>query len=135
MRQHQNRRRLFVRRVSSLWLAALLLAVRAASAAPASTVDTISLRVEVYGLAGLHVLTLRSHIDQTDERYAITVDYATSGVAGLVIDLTSHAHVEGRKDVAAAQPELFVRDSKRSGEERHSRVEYRRDGSIDARST
>src|SRR5947209_11002441 len=100
------------------------LGVALGSPAAAVAADPISLRVEAYGLAGLHVLTFHSHIDETGGRYAVTVDYTTRGVAGMVVNVKAHAHAIGRMDAASAQPEQFTSDAKRNGVERHNKVEY-----------
>src|SRR5712691_3177178 len=113
---------------------ALLLAL-GLPAAPALAADTIALRYEVYGLAGLHVLTLKSNIDEGGNRYAITVDYATSGVAGLFVDVKTHAEVRGRLSPTAAQPEAFRKDTRRNGKDRHNQLDYRPDGTAEGGST
>ena len=103
--------------------------------APALAADPITMRVEVFGLAGLRVLTLRSQIDEAGERYAITIDYATSGVAGWFVDIKTHAQVRGRLGAGWAQPELFRNETRRDGKERHNKVDYHPDGTIDGSSS
>ena len=51
-------------------------------AAPAIAADRIATRFEMFGLFGLHVLTLHTALDEIADRYVITVDYATTGLAG-----------------------------------------------------
>jgi len=102
---------------------------------PARAAEPISLRVEVYGFAGMHILTLQSRIDERANRYTITTEFATAGVAGLVVELTSRSHVEGHFDGTPVQPESFRKDDRRNGVERHSRVTYRADGFVDGDST
>jgi len=104
-------------------------------AAPAVAADPIAMRVEVFGFAGLHILTLKSRIDERPNRYAITTDYATSGVAGLVVELSSHSHAEGRLGDGLVQPEAFRVDIRRNRVDRHNRVDYRPDGTVEAVST
>src|SRR5262249_59390750 len=72
--------------VASLLTAAALVVALRPTSAPALASDRISMRVEVYGLMGLHVLTLNTSVEETGERYAINTHYKTTGVAGLVID-------------------------------------------------
>jgi hypothetical protein len=107
----------------------------APSPRPAVAAETASLRIEVYGVAGLHVLTLHSYIDEIGGRYAISTDYATRGVAGLVIDLMTRAQVRGRLAADAAQPEWFRKDTRRNGVDRHEQVDYHPDGTIDGSAT
>ena len=104
------------------------------NAAPAMA-DPISLRMEFDGLAGLRVLTLRSLLDETGNRYTITVDYATSGVAGVFVDVKTHAQVRGVLGTATARPETFRNETRNNGRERQTRVDYRADGAVDGSST
>jgi hypothetical protein len=93
------------------------------------------MRVEVYGLMGLHILTLNTSVEEAGDRYAINTHYATTGVAGLVVDQTTRATTVGRLTPASAQPELFRSETRRNGVERHDQVDYRRDGSLEGSST
>jgi uncharacterized protein DUF3108 len=104
-------------------------------AAPALAADAIALRFEVYGLAGLHVLSLKSNIDDDGGRYTLNVDYATTGVAGLFVDVKTHAQVRGRLNQTAVQPEAFQKDTRHNGEERHNKVDYLPDGNVVGAST
>jgi hypothetical protein len=103
-------------------------------AAPAVAADSVAARIEVYGPLNLHVLTLHTRLDEAGDRYAITVDYATTGVAGLVVDQSTHAQVRGRLTATSAQPESFRANSRRNGVERHNHVDYRPDGTLDGSS-
>jgi hypothetical protein len=104
-------------------------------AGPAVAADRLSMRVEVYGPLGLHVLTLHTTLEETGDRYSITVDYATTGVAGLVIDQKTHAQARGRLSPASAEPESFRSLTRRNGVERQDRADYRPDGSVEGSST
>src|SRR4051794_17612153 len=106
-----------------------------AFAAPTVAADRVSMRVEVYGLMGLHVLTLNTSVEESGDRYAINSHYATTGVAGLVVDQTTRATTVGRLLPASAQPELFRSETRRNGVERHDQVDYRPDGSVKGNST
>jgi hypothetical protein len=103
-------------------------------AAPAIAADRITMRVEVYGPLNLHVLSLQTRLERTNDSYAVAVDYATTGVAGMVVDQKTHAETRGRVTPVSAQPESFRSTTRRNGVERHNRVEYRPDGSLDGRS-
>jgi len=104
-------------------------------ATPASAGDRIAMRVEVYGLLGLHVLTLNTSVEEAGDRYAINTHYATTGVAGLVVDQTTRATTVGRLTPASAQPELFRSETRRNGVERRDEVDYRRNGGLTGSST
>jgi hypothetical protein len=98
--------------------------VAALFAFPAKADDRIALRLEMYGLAGAHVLTLHSYLDENGNRYAINADYATTGVAGLMVDLSTRTQVHGLLAGVAAMPESFRSDIKRNGSERRERIDY-----------
>jgi hypothetical protein len=112
-------------------IAALLLVMGGALAQSPPQTDRIAMRYEVFGPAGLHVLTNRTDIDEVGERYAIVSELATRGVAGFVLDLAEHSEVRGRLTADSALPEAFRGDTRRNGEDRHDRVDYRDNGGIE----
>lgn len=89
------------------------------------------MRFEVFGLAGLHTVSSRTEIEELGERYKITSDLATRGVAGILVSLVEHSEVSGRLSADSAQPEAFRSDTRRNGVEHRDRVRYHRDGSVD----
>jgi hypothetical protein len=115
-----------------IWLGLLALA---AFSAPGLADQRITTRFEIFGFARIGVLTLRNRIEESGERYTITTDYATKGIASVFVDLKTHAEVRGRLVAGSAQPERFRNDSRRNGAERKSRVDYRPDGTVDGGST
>src|SRR5260370_11842860 len=114
-----------------IWLGLLALA---ALSSPGLADQRITTRFEIFGFARIGLLTLRNRIEESGERYTITTDYATKGIASVFVDLTTHAEVRGRLIPGSAQPEWFRNDSRRNGAERHSRVDYRPDGAVGAAS-
>jgi hypothetical protein len=108
---------------------ALLLAA-AALKVPAAETDRVDARFEIYGFAGFHVLTNRTTIQEIGDRYAITMDLDTRGLASVFVDLTSHSEVHGESARNAARPEAYRADVRRNGAERHYGVDYRRDGTV-----
>jgi len=92
----------------------------------------VATRFEVFGFAGMNVLTLQNRVEESGEHYTITSDYATKGLASVFVNLTTHAEVRGRLIPGSAQPEWFRDDSRRNGAERRSHVDYRPDGAVDA---
>lgn len=116
---------------SPLRVAALLLAAIWFCAAPAEAGENFATRFEVFGFAGIKVLTLRTVTKESGDRYAITADFATEGLASLFADLTSHTEVGGRLVGDSAQPESFRGEWRRNGEDRSSRIDYGPDGNID----
>src|SRR5260370_16868743 len=69
-------------------LGAALLVMLGLIAGPATAGDHISMRVEVYALMGLHVLTLNTSVDEAGDPYAINMQYATTGIAALLVNQT-----------------------------------------------
>jgi hypothetical protein len=102
----------------------------AAFAAPAQEADPVQLRIEVYGFAGFHVLTNRTSVAASGDRYSIATDIDTRGIASVFIDLTSHSEVRGRLTHDAAHPDAYHGDVRRNGTDRHYRIDYRTDGTV-----
>jgi hypothetical protein len=114
---------------------ATLLGALAVIAAPAIASDRISMRVEVFGPLGLHVLSLKTFVDEIGDRYLINSYYATTGVAALVIDQSTRATTSGRLIPASAQPESFQAETRRNGLERREKVDFYADGRVEGSST
>jgi Protein of unknown function (DUF3108) len=110
--------------------ALLLFAVGAGDAATGAAADRVEARFEVYGFAGLHVLTNRTAVERFGDRYAITTDLDTRGLASVFVDLTSHSQVSGRLGSETPRPETYRADVRRNGAERHYAVDFRRDGTV-----
>ncbi len=119
--------------VGSLWLRGVWLGLLALAAfsTPARADQLVATRFEMFGFAQMGVLTLRNRTEERGERYAITIDYATKGMASVFVNLTTHAEARGRLISGSAQPEVFRDHSRRNGVERQSRLDYRPDGAID----
>src|SRR5207253_6839223 len=101
------------------WLlapAGLLIAALANSAAAAA--DQITMRIEVHGLAGMHVASDRTVITETGDHYTITGDTQTLGAAGLFQELKKHSEARGRLVASGAQPETYHDETHRNGTER-----------------
>jgi len=116
-------------------LSAALLSAMCFTTSPTLAADRISTRVEVFGPLGIHVLTLRTVVDESPGRYALTIDYETVGLAELVADQRSHAQATGRIDGVLAIPELFRAETRRNGTEFRDRLQYGRNGEVTADST
>ena len=97
---------------------------------PAAEGDRVDARFEIYGFAGFHVLTNRTTVQETGDRYAIAMDLDTRGLASVFVDLTSHSEVRGEFTRGGARPEAYRADVRRNGAERHYAVDYRRDGTV-----
>ena len=93
------------------------------------------MRFEVYGLMGLRVLTLRTQLEQNGDRYILTANYATTGVAGLVVEQSTNAVARGRLTPGSAIPESFRNHTRRNGLDRYSQVDYHPDGTVRGSST
>jgi hypothetical protein len=111
-------------------IAAIVLLTLAALAGPAQEVDPVELRIEVYGFAGFHVLTNRTRVAASGDRYTIATDLDTRGIASVFVDLTSHSEVHGRLVKDAVQPAGYHAEVRRNGTDRNYRIDYRADGSV-----
>lgn len=111
-------------------IAFVLISAPAALKAPAAEIDRVDARFEIYGFAGFHVLTNRTTVQEIGDRYAVTMDLDTRGLASVFVDLTSHSEVHGEFARNAARPEAYRADVRRNGVERHYAVDYRRDGTV-----
>jgi Protein of unknown function (DUF3108) len=101
-----------------------------ASKAPAGEADRIEARIEIFGIAGLHVLTTRTTVEEAADRYAIAADLDTRGLASVFVDLTSHSEVHGRLTRDAPYPFDYRANMRRNGTNRHYGLDYRSDGAV-----
>jgi hypothetical protein len=111
-------------------IAAMAFAMLGAWAAPAQESDPVALRIEIYGFAGFHVLTNRTSVAASGDRYTIAMDLDTRGIASIFVDLTSHSEVRGRLTPDAVHPDGYHADVRRNGDDRHYRIDYRADGTV-----
>jgi hypothetical protein len=116
---------------------ALLLAIALALPATPATIaaadiapERVQLRIELYGFAGFHVLTDRTTLDTSADRYSIASDIDTRGIAAVFVDLNSHSTVQGRIAANAAYPEAYRGEVRRNGVDRRYRIDYRPDGPV-----
>jgi hypothetical protein len=101
-----------------------------ASGVPAADTENIRVRFEIFGLAGLHVLTNRTTIEKAADRYSIAMDLDTRGLARVFVDLTSHSEVRGRLARDAARPDAYRVEVLRNGVDHSYGVDYRTDGTV-----
>ena len=111
--------------------AVVLLGVTAAQ--PASA-ERITMRYEIYGLFGIQVLELHTSLDEDGRRYQVAANYATTGIAGVIVPQSTQAVATGRLGPGTAFPDTFRNDTKRSGTERRSVIRYKDDGTVDGSS-
>ena len=116
-------------------IAAALLVAPAAVTARAAPVDRTQARFEIFGVAGLHLLTNRTTVEEAAGRYSIETDLDTRGVASVFVDLTSRSKVYGELGRGSVRPAAYRSDVRRNGTDRHYRVDYRGDGTVADTST
>ena len=87
-------------------------------------------RFEIYGFAGLHLLTTRTSLELAGDRYAISLDLETRGVADLIVTLKSHSEVRGRTVGDTVRPEYYHGEAVQNGTDRRNTVEYHPDGTV-----
>src|SRR5712671_8230249 len=107
-----------------------LLFVAAALPASAAELERGEARFEIFGFAGLHLLTNRTTVQERGDRYAIATELATRGLASVFVDLTSHSEVHGKFARYAPLPDAYRADVRRNGDDRHYGVDYRGDGTV-----
>jgi hypothetical protein len=98
--------------------------------AQAADPSRIEMRIEMYGLGGVHVATNRTIVEEATERYTITTDVVSRGIATVLYDLTSHSEVRGRLTGDMARPQAYLGEVRRSGNVDRNRVEYATDGAV-----
>jgi len=111
-------------------IVAALLVIVGAFKASAGEVNKLEARIEIFGFAGLHVLTNRTTIAESADRYAIAMDLDTRGLASVFVELTSHSEVHGVLATNAYRPEAYRAEVRRNGVDRHYGVDYRSDGAV-----
>jgi hypothetical protein len=116
--------------IRSVLTAALLLLWAGAFGAQGAEPDQVEARIEIYGFAGFHVMTTRTKVEESGDRYVVTMDLDTRGLASIFVDMTSHSQVYGRFAGAAARPGAYHADVRRNGVEREYEVDYRGDGTV-----
>lgn len=123
------------RRVTGFSRLAATLLCCAAPIAAASAADRIALRIDVIGPLGMRVLEMHSLLEENPGRYAVSVDFATTGLAGLVIDQKTYAVAHGQLVPGSAIPASFRNQTRRNGIERNSQVSYAADGTVQGSSS
>jgi len=98
--------------------------------APASGEDRVDVRLEVYGFAGLHVLTDQTSTVESANGYSIAMNLDTRGLASALVDLQSRSQVQGSLTGEVLRPAEYRADVKRNGFDRHYGVNYMSDGSV-----
>jgi Protein of unknown function (DUF3108) len=111
-------------------IAVTLVAALPGLGASAAEPNPAELRIEIFGFGGFHVLTNRTKLFVSRDRYAIDMDLDTRNIAALFVDLSSHSEVRGRLIGDAVHPDAYQGDVRRNGTERLYRIDYGRDGMV-----
>jgi len=98
--------------------------------ARAGGTDRVDARFEIFGFAGLHVLTDRTTVMETANQYVIATDLDTRGLARVFVDLTSHSEVDGRFTSGKPYPFNYRAGVRRNGVYRQYGLDYRGDGAV-----
>lgn len=99
-------------------------------AAPAKAADRVDLRYEVFGLAGLHILTTQTSAEETPTGYSIAVNLDTRGLASAFVELHSHSEVVGTLLKQSPHPEAYRAEISRNGTDRDYRLNYLANGDV-----
>jgi uncharacterized protein DUF3108 len=111
-------------------IAAALIFLTIALPASAAEPERLEARFEIFGFAGLHVLTNRTTVQEHGNRYTIATDLDTRGLASVFVDLTGHSEVHGKLARESLLPDAYRADIRRNGDHRHYGIDYRGDGSV-----
>jgi hypothetical protein len=106
----------------------LILAATRASPAPAG--DRVDARFEIYGFAGMHVLTDRTSAEASTTGYTLTTELTTQGLASVFVDLRSSSVVTGALPGEVPRPQSYTSQVWRNGSDRHYEVKYLNDGQV-----
>jgi hypothetical protein len=92
------------------------------------------MRYELFGFAGLHLITTQTNVAVTPTGYAIAVDINTRGIVSVFVDLHSHSEADGSlpNQIPHQIPHsrAYHAEVWRNGTERDYGVEYLADGSV-----
>jgi hypothetical protein len=105
------------------------------SAAQAADADRIEMRIEMFAALGVHVATSRTILEEATDRYAITTDVESRGLAAVFLNLASHSEVRGRPGMDTVRPEVYRGEVHRNGVHTYNRVDYGADGMVTGGST
>ena len=120
---------IFARAILLPTIAAALLLILGASTSREAEAG-VDARFEIFGFAGFHILTTRTTIEETPDRYAIAADLDTRGLASVFADITSHSEVHGVLSGDVPHPSDYRADMRRNGTARHYGLDYRGDGAV-----
>jgi hypothetical protein len=109
---------------------AALLPLAVACTTPALGFDKVDARFEVFGFAGLHLLTNRTSAEETTNGYTITTNLDTRGIASAFVDLRSHSEVQGVLRGKVPHPQTYHSEIWRNGSDRHYALRYLDDGNV-----
>jgi hypothetical protein len=111
-------------------IAFALIPLAAAWTPPALAAGRLDARFEIFGFAGLHVLTNLTSTEETKDGYAIAMNLDTRGLASAFVDLRSHSEVRGTFAGEIVRPAAYRAEVKRNGSERYYGLRYQNDGAV-----
>jgi hypothetical protein len=111
-------------------IAAALVSLAGACTTPAFGSDRVDARFEIFGFAGLHVLTNRTSAEETTNGYTIATNLDTRGLASVFVDLRSHSEVRGVLPGEIPHPQTYRAEIWRNGSDRSYGLRYLDDGNV-----
>jgi hypothetical protein len=96
----------------------------------ASAGDRVDARFEIFGFAGLHVLTNVTNTEETASGYSIAMELDTRGLASAFVNLWSHSEVQGALAGEVARPTAYRAEVRRNGADRRYGLRYLNDGPV-----
>lgn len=109
---------------------ALATALAFAGVMPAAHAEKMDARYEIYGFAGMHVLTDRTSTEETPQGYALATNLSTRGFASVFVDMQSHSEVVGSFAGHTPRPMAYRAEIWRNGTDRSFALKYLDDGDV-----
>ncbi len=92
--------------------------------------DRIEMRIELFGIGGIHVATNRTTVEEAPDRYSIVTDAESRGIGSVFVSLASHSEVHGTITATAVRPQAYRGEVHRNGVNVNNRVDYGVDGRV-----
>ena len=109
---------------------ALVILVAFCRCIPALAADRLDLRFEMFGFAGLHLLTNRTSTEETPNSYAIATNMGSRGIVSAFVDVRLHSEVYGTIAADKPHPDAYRSEMSRNGVTRDFGVNYSADGNV-----
>ena len=111
-------------------VASTLLLLLSGPTVSADGTDQVEARFEIFGFAGLHLLTSRTIVEEGAGRYRIATDLDTRGLAQQYLSILQPLRGARTAHQRSAIPSGYRAEMRRNGLDRHYGLDYRGDGAV-----